>query len=297
MNRDTTDPEVPVGRAREEFALQELRLREFRTKRQLEYEAQLAGRQLVATRLDQLPLAPDFVHAANYPPGTYAHLIFELSRHEDIVAWREITASIMAAFPPCPLFRFKSSTLSFTPELTPEQGRELEEDREGHIGQTHQVAPFTARLVRYNWSPSQAELRWFHYDPSYGVFERHRVEVTVRVGGGNHGSDAAGMFQRPEFAPEKRGQWDEERRVVGYTAVVPCPTYRVDLFWADGTSARPAVAWWDLSCLPAECCDHSEGAGPYALLPEKAGAAFLRLTAPPGGDHAETQDAQGDVLV
>lgn len=275
-----------MGRAREEFEKQEQRLREYAARRLREDAAARVGRQLVGAHLDQLPLAPAFVHPVHYPPGTYAHLIFELSAMGDKAAWRETTAGIMAVFPPCPLFRFKSSTLSFTPELTPEQERELEDDREGHIGQMHQVAPFTVRLVRYAWYPSQAELRWFHDSPSHGVAGCRRVEVTVRVGASISGSDVVGLCQRPEFAPTKGRLRDGEvRQVTGYTAVFPFPTFRVDLFWADGTSARPAVAWWDLSCLPAECCDHSGGTGPYTLLPEKAGEAFLRLTEPPGGDH------------
>ena len=209
---------------------------------------------------ERLGVEPRYVHVSSYPPNTPLHFAFELAEPEDVKDWRQRVADLMRLLPPVPLFRFKASCLSYTPELSPKQAAD-------ERAQVAQVVPWTVKLESYGGHAAPtAEVTWYTgSDP--------RVHVTVRVGNSiRGGSYAAGL--RYDCVYSNRST----REILRATPVFPFRVNRSDTFWSDGLM-KPTVAWWDLSCLPVEACaSTAEGAPPYTLV--DASAAWLALTEP-----------------
>ena len=203
---------------------------------------------------DDLPMIPSKVHTYSAYAGTPACVVFVLSALADVRDWREKTAAIMQAFPPCPLFRFKDSCLSFTPELNEKQRASAVEGR----AEVEEIVPFTLRLTQVTGYAPKVEVTWFTCRLGERLWISVELDAELQTGARPAGFDYA---KRYEYA----GGRD---RFAGWTASWPFRPGKVSRFWADGTHARPEVAWWPLNVVADDVPAHD---------------AFFNLTTPKEG--------------
>lgn len=207
--------------------------------------------------LDALPMPPTYVHPFAAYPNTLGGLAFHLQTTGDVKSWRDTTAQIMTAFPPCPLYRVRGTFLSFTPELDKRDAASVAQ------GSTtcEEIAPFTVTLSTHGEYAGRAEVAWYSDTPD------GRVRVTVELSASPHeGANAAGFRYAWDYIVSAKGRSEKNGRSAHWPfAVVKCARYSVPR-----GQASPLQAWWPLSMGATE----SEG------VLESPSAAFLRLTTP-----------------